>query len=93
MHPWVIYANEVSRDRERRQNQFPFDEERWLLAHADSLGTPRSWHVRRRAFPFQPTMNSGFPHGRDAWISAAATSWAVMALSLPESKDVVAQAR
>jgi ankyrin repeat protein len=43
-----------------------------------------TWRVRRRAFPFQPTMNSGFPHGRDSWISAAGTSWAVMALSLPD---------
>lgn len=40
-----------------------------------------TWHVRRRAFPFQPTMDSGFPHGRDSWISAAATSWAVLALA------------
>ncbi len=32
-------------------------------------------------FPFQPTMNSGFPHHRDSWISAAATSWAVLALT------------
>lgn len=40
-----------------------------------------SWHVRRRAYPFQPTFHSAFPHGRDAWISAAATSWAVMAMS------------
>jgi len=48
MHPWVIYANELSRDRERLQNQLPFDEERWLLAHSDSLSEPRQWHVRRR---------------------------------------------
>jgi hypothetical protein len=40
-----------------------------------------TWHVRRRAFPFQPTMNSGFPHGRDSWISAAGSSWAVIAIS------------
>jgi hypothetical protein len=26
-------------------------------------------------------MNSGFPHHRDSWISAAATSWAVLALT------------
>ena len=26
-------------------------------------------------------MNSGFPHHRDSWISAAATSWAVLALA------------
>ena len=54
---------------------------RFLLETQLENGT---WHVRRRAFPFQPTMNSGFPLGRDSWISAAATSWAVMALSLPE---------
>lgn len=40
-----------------------------------------TWHVRTRAHPFQPPMNSGFPHGRDGWISAAGTSWAVMALA------------
>lgn len=49
-----------------------------------------TWYVHRRAFPFQPTMKSGFPHGRDSWISAAATSWAVMALSLPEPATQVA---
>src|SRR5262249_41049385 len=30
---------------------------------------------------FQPTMKSGFPHHRDSWLSAAATSWAVLALT------------
>lgn len=50
-----------------------------------------TWYVRRRAFPFQPTMKSGFPHGRDSWISAAATSWAVMALSLPEDTPKLAK--
>jgi hypothetical protein len=51
---------------------------RFLLETQEDDGT---WHVARRAFPFQPTMNSGFPHHRDSWISAAATSWAVMALT------------
>ena len=37
--------------------------------------------MARRAFPFQPTMDSGFPHHRDSWISAAATSWSVLALT------------
>src|SRR5262249_4471308 len=50
---------------------------RFLLETQEDDGT---WHVARRAFPFQPTMNSGFPHHRDSWISAAATSWAVRAL-------------
>jgi N-acyl-D-amino-acid deacylase len=40
-----------------------------------------SWQVVSRAYPFQPTMNSGFPHGRDSWISAAGTSWAVLAMT------------
>jgi squalene cyclase len=39
-----------------------------------------SWHVRSRAFGFQPYFESGFPHGYDQWISAAATSWATIAL-------------
>jgi ankyrin repeat protein len=60
---------------------------RFLLATQLEDGT---WYVRRRAFPFQPTMNSGFPHGRDSWISAAATSWAVLALSVPERNETIA---
>lgn len=59
---------------------------RYLLTTQLADGT---WHVRRRAFPFQPTMDSGFPHGKDSWISAAGTSWAVMALSLPDKTEAV----
>jgi hypothetical protein len=51
---------------------------RFLLERQEEDGT---WHVVRRAFPFQPTMDSGFPHHRDSWISAAASSWAVLALT------------
>jgi hypothetical protein len=51
---------------------------RFLLERQEDDGT---WHVVRRAVPFQPTMNSGFPHHRDSWISAAATSWAVLAMT------------
>jgi hypothetical protein len=39
-----------------------------------------TWHVKTRAFPFQPLTDTGFPHGRDQWISAAATSYAALAL-------------
>jgi hypothetical protein len=39
-----------------------------------------SWFVRSRAVPIQPYFDSGFPHGHDQFISAAATNWAVMAL-------------
>ena len=51
---------------------------RFLLETQEEDGT---WHVARRTFPFQPSMKSGFPHQRDSWISAAATSWAVLALT------------
>jgi ankyrin repeat protein/mono/diheme cytochrome c family protein len=51
---------------------------RHLLRTQQQDGT---WHVRRRAFPFQPPMDSGFSHGADGWISGAATSWAVLALA------------
>ncbi len=39
-----------------------------------------SWFVRSRSLAFQPYFESGFPHGRDQFISAAATNWAAMAL-------------
>ena len=39
-----------------------------------------SWLVQSRAFPFQPYMESGFPHGHNQWISSAATAWATMAI-------------
>jgi hypothetical protein len=41
-----------------------------------------SWLVRSRSFPVQPLKESGFPHGRNQWISAAGTSWATMAIAL-----------
>ncbi len=45
-------------------------------------GTDGTWHVRRRAVPFQPPMQSEFAHGSDSWISSAGTSWAVLALTM-----------
>jgi ankyrin repeat protein/mono/diheme cytochrome c family protein len=50
---------------------------RFLLRNQLEDGT---WHIARRAFPFQPPMDSGFAHGADGWVSAAGSSWAVMAL-------------
>lgn len=49
-----------------------------------------SWLVRSRVFPFQPLKESGFPHGRDQWISASGTSWAAMALTaaLPTEQQI-----
>jgi hypothetical protein len=52
-----------------------------------------SWLVHTRSYPVQPYFESGFPHGPDQWISAAATSWATLALTLalddPSGKDLV----
>ncbi|HUK18779.1 MAG TPA: ankyrin repeat domain-containing protein [Bryobacteraceae bacterium] len=41
-----------------------------------------SWYVRRRALPLQPYFESGFPYGRDQFISASATNWATTALAM-----------
>lgn len=41
-----------------------------------------TWFVRTRAIPIQPFFESDFPHGRDQFISAAATNWAARALLL-----------
>ena len=51
----------------------------FLLRTQEPDGT---WHVRKRAFPFLPYVNSGFPHGEDQYISAAGSNWAIMALLL-----------
>jgi hypothetical protein len=39
-----------------------------------------SWHVVSRAKPIQVYFESGFPHGKDQFISAFATGWATEAL-------------
>ena len=50
--------------------------------------TDGSWLVRTRSHPTQSYFESGFPHGVDQFISAAATNWATQALllSLPDAK-------
>lgn len=40
-----------------------------------------SWMVHSRSKPFQPHFETGFPHGKDQFISCAATSWAAMAIA------------
>jgi hypothetical protein len=60
-------------------------DEAWQRGAAYLLRTQNddgSWLVRSRSFPFQPYRESGFPHGRHQWISAAGTSWAAWALTL-----------
>jgi len=41
-----------------------------------------SWFVQTRSFPVQRYFESGFPHQKSQFISAAATSWATMGLVL-----------
>ena len=41
-----------------------------------------SWHVKSRSRPFQTYYETGFPHGKDQFISSAASSWAATALAL-----------
>jgi hypothetical protein len=41
-----------------------------------------TWHVRTRSKPFQAYFETGFPHGKDQFISSAATGWAATALAL-----------
>lgn len=52
---------------------------RFLLStqHADG-----SWRVNTRSHRTQMHFESGFPHGRNQFISAAATNWATQALAL-----------
>ncbi len=54
---------------------------RFLLASQKEDG---SWLVVSRSRPFQTYFESGFPHKKNQWISISATSWATMALSLPQ---------
>ena len=49
-----------------------------------------SWYVRSRSVKFQPYFDSGFPHEHDQWISAAASAWAAMALTLAAESPAIA---
>jgi squalene cyclase len=41
-----------------------------------------SWKVRSRSRPFQKYLETGFPHGKDQFISISASGWAATALGL-----------
>jgi hypothetical protein len=51
----------------------------WLVSAQKPDG---SWHVKSRSQPFQAYFESGFPHGKDQFISVHASCWAVIALTL-----------
>lgn len=77
------YATATALIALRRADAMNVDDEaftrgiRWLLnaQHADG-----SWQVKSRSKPFQTYYETGFPHGKDQFISTAASSWAVVAL-------------
>jgi prenyltransferase beta subunit len=50
----------------------------YLLRTQAADGT---WHVQTRSIWLQPYFESGFPYGRDQFISTAGTAWAAMALA------------
>lgn len=52
---------------------------RFLIADQRQDG---SWFVASRSKPFQPYFESGFPYGKDQFISMAASSWAIAALAM-----------
>ena len=47
-----------------------------------------SWHVKTRAIWLQPYFESGFPYGKDQFISTAGTAWAAMALAAAQPSPV-----
>ena len=51
----------------------------FLLGTQEDDGT---WFVKSRSRPVQKQYESGFPHGKDQFISCAATGWATAALAL-----------
>lgn len=52
---------------------------RYLLETQQPDGT---WHVVSRSKPFQKYFETGFPYGKDQFISSSATAWAATALGL-----------
>lgn len=65
------------------------DDPRWLRGLKFLLQTQLddgSWHVVSRSKPFQTYYESGYPHGKDQFISITAGSWATLALlaALPD---------
>jgi hypothetical protein len=51
---------------------------KYLLATQAADGT---WHVKSRSLEFQPYFETGYPYGRDQWISSAGAAYAVLAIA------------
>ena len=63
----------------------------YMAGYLRTQAADGSWHVASRSIWIQPYFESGFPYGHDQWISAAGTSWAVMALSLTAEPQRISQ--
>ncbi|MSU20976.1 MAG: hypothetical protein EXS30_06230 [Pedosphaera sp.] len=50
--------------------------------------TDGTWQVKSRAIWLQPYFESGFPYGRDQFISTAGTAWASMALAAAQPRTI-----
>lgn len=64
-------------------SKLPIDHPAIVKGKAYLLDTQQedgSWHVVTRAKGFQTYFETGFPHGKDQFISMAASSWATLAL-------------
>lgn len=59
---------------------------RYLISTQQDDG---SWHVVSRSKPFQTYFESGYPHGKDQFISMAAAGWSTTALALAVPKPQV----
>jgi squalene cyclase len=57
---------------------------RYLLGTQAPDGT---WHVKTRSLPLQPYFESGYPYGRDQWISAAGAAYAALAIAAAIEPD------
>lgn len=54
--------------------------QRGLAYLLDTQLADGTWHVATRADGFQPYFESGFPHGKDQFISMSASCWSTLAL-------------
>lgn len=52
-----------------------------------------TWQVKTRAIWLQPYFESGFPYGRDQFISTAGTAWAAMALAAAQPPAIAENTR
>ncbi|MCR9202225.1 MAG: terpene cyclase/mutase family protein [Planctomycetaceae bacterium] len=63
--------------------------QRGLKFLTDNQQEDGSWHVKSRSKPFQTYFETGYPHGKDQFISMTAACWATLALlhALPDEQS------